>query len=108
MLLGAPRDTMTLLHHVEHVASFPRSASAATKARSSWMERKSRRWFEEFQTTPGIAGSDHYFATIVTAYLATGRIVGEAETVIVDAASITAFAVAWMGRRRFRYADRRR
>lgn len=101
MLLGAPRDTMTLLHHAEHVAKFPNKRIRRYDTPILVDGKKVWRWFEEFDTSESPDGQpDDYFATIVTAYLATGRgklgAVGEAETVLVDAASITAFAVAWM------------
>ena len=59
------------------------------------------RWFEEFDTgnvPPGMA--EDYFATIVEAFLGTGRgrcgVIGEAGSVLVNAAEIVPFAVQWM------------
>lgn len=101
LMLGAPLGRITLLHHAEHLARFPNKRVKRYEAPLLVDGIATWRWFEEFDTSESPDGQpDDYFATIVTAYLATGQgklgIVGEAETVIVDAASITAFAVAWM------------
>jgi aminoglycoside 3-N-acetyltransferase len=102
LLLGAPRDTMTLLHHAEHLADIPGKrirryeAPILVEGRTVW------RPFEEFDTSdPVVEGlPDDYFATIVTAFLATGRghegKVGEAPSVLVEAAEIVPFAVDWL------------
>jgi aminoglycoside 3-N-acetyltransferase len=101
MLIGAPRDRITLLHHAEHVANFPNKRVR----RYEWpiMIDGQRVWrhVEEFDTSNSPDGmADDYFATIVDEYLATGegRVgkVGEAETVLVDAKPIVDFAVRWM------------
>ena len=102
LLLGSPRDTMTLLHHAEHLAEIPGKhirryeTPILVDGKTVW------RSFEEFDTTDpvvdGLPGD--YFATIVTEYLATGRgrtgAVGQAECVLVAAADIVAFAVDWL------------
>ena len=105
MMLGAPRDTMTLLHHAEHLADIPDkrvirySAPLLVDGQTVW------RAFEEFDTSdPVVAGlDDDYFATIVTEYLATGAgrtgRIGEAESVLVDARGIVRFAIDWLERR---------
>ena len=102
MLLGSPRDTMTLLHHAEHLADIPGKhvrryeTPILVDGKTVW------RTFEEFDTTDpvvdGLPGD--YFATIVTEYLATGcgrtGKVGDADCVLVEAADIVAFAVEWL------------
>jgi aminoglycoside 3-N-acetyltransferase len=105
LLLGAPRDTMTLLHHAEHLADIPGKhvrryeAPILVDGRTVW------RWFEEFDTSdPVVDGlADDYFATVVTAFLATGRgragTVGAAPSVLAPAAEIVSFAVDWLQRR---------
>ncbi len=103
--VGAPLDTMTLLHHAEHLARLkdkrirrvevPFAAPGGTK----W------RMIEEFDTGDPVVPTfaDDYFAEIVTDFLSTGEgtrgMIGEAPAVLVDAAAITAFAVAWMEQR---------
>ncbi|WP_158043689.1 aminoglycoside 3-N-acetyltransferase [Skermanella pratensis] len=105
LMVGAPLDTMTLLHHAEHLARIPgkrvrrHEVPFATPAGTAW------RMVEEFETAdpivPGL--EDDYFATVVEEFLAAGRgtrgLVGDAPAVLVDAADITEFAVGWLERR---------
>ncbi|WP_064706469.1 aminoglycoside 3-N-acetyltransferase [Rhizobium bangladeshense] len=102
LMAGAPLDTMTLLHHAEHLADIPNKrlrryeAPFATSAGVVW------RMIEEFDTgdpvVPDLASD--YFGEIVRAFLASGAgaqgLIGEAPSVLVDAASICSFAVAWL------------
>ncbi|MCA1696520.1 MAG: aminoglycoside 3-N-acetyltransferase, partial [Actinobacteria bacterium] len=103
VMVGAPLDTMTLLHHAEHLAQLPgkrviRSEVpfATTDGAVDW------RMVEEFDTCdPVVAGlAGDYFATIATAFLAAGQgragLVGSAPSVLVEAAAMTAFAVDWL------------
>lgn len=101
MMIGAPRDTMTLLHHAEHVADFPNKRIIRYGAPILVDGQKVWRAFEEFDTSdPPDGQPDDYFATIVTAYLATGNgstgKIGAADSVLVDARGVVDFAVAWM------------
>lgn len=102
LMAGAPLDTMTLLHHAEHLAEIPNKrlrryeVPFATPAGVVW------RTLEEFETgdpvVPGLESD--YFARIVSAFLAGGQgaqgLVGDAPSVLVDAAAICSFAVAWL------------
>ncbi len=103
LMVGAPLDTMTLLHHAEHLARIPGKRViryevpfANIGGGVDW------RMTEEFDTAnPVVAGlDDDYFATIVAAFLATKQgsrgTVGAAPSVLVEAAAITAFAVDWL------------
>jgi len=102
LMLGAPLDTLTLLHHAEHLAKIPGKrirrieVPLATLAGTQW------RMIEEFDTgDPIVSGlAEDYFAEIVTEFLATGEgrqgLIGSAPSVLVDAAAITAFGVAWL------------
>ena len=104
LMLGAPLDTMTLLHHAEHLADLPGKhikrydAPILVEGRTTW------RAFEEIDTShPVIDGLDEdYFATIAEAFLATGQgrrgSVGQAPAVLVPAPEIVAFAVDWLER----------
>src|SRR5690606_25720040 len=101
LMLGAPLDTMTLLHHAEHLADFPNKQVIRYEAPLLVDGVATWRWFEEFDTGNVPAGmTDDYFATIVEAYLASGRgkrgMIGEATSVLVDAADIVPFVVGWM------------
>lgn len=102
LMAGAPLDTMTLLHHAEHLARVPGKrikrveVPFATPAGVQW------RMVEEFDTgDPVIEGlPEDYFATIVTEFLQSGRGVqgplGSAAGTLVAAAEIVPFAVAWL------------
>ena len=101
LMLGAPLDTMTLLHHAEHLASFPNKRVIRYEAPLLLDGIPTWRRFEEFDTANVPEGmADDYFATIVEAFLATGAgargLVGEAKSVLVNAAEIVPFAVRWM------------
>lgn len=105
LMVGAPGDTMTLLHHAEHLARIPGKrikrceVPFATPGGTLW------RMVEEFDTAdpivPGLP--DDYFATIVSEFLAASQgsegKIGNAPSLLVDAAAITAFAVSWLERR---------
>ncbi|HLU55545.1 MAG TPA: aminoglycoside 3-N-acetyltransferase [Pseudonocardia sp.] len=106
VMIGAPLDTMTLLHHAEHLADLPGKrviryeVPFATDAGVEW------RTVEEFDTCdPVVDGfAEDYFADIVRDFLATGQgrrgRVGAAESVLVDAPAMCAFAVEWMEKHR--------
>ena len=103
-LIGAPLDTMTLLHHAEHLANVP--GKRIKRVEVPFARADGTEWVmvEEFETgDPVVAGlADDYFGTIVQDFLATvgGRrgLIGDASGIVVDAAAITAFAVAWIER----------
>lgn len=102
LMLGAPLDTMTLLHHAEHLADIPGKrvirydTPILVEGETVW------RQFEEFDTSNPIVASlpDDYFALVVEDFLATGRgvrgRVGLAPCVLVPAAEVVAFAVNWL------------
>jgi aminoglycoside 3-N-acetyltransferase len=103
LLLGAPLDTITLLHHAEHLAQVPDKRViryevpfAAADGTVQW------RMVEEFDTAePVVPGLDEdYFATILAAFLTSGHgaqgKVGAADSVLVEAPAVTAFAVRWL------------
>lgn len=103
LMLGAPLDTMTLLHHAEHLADFPDKrvhryeTPILVDGRTVW------RHFEEFDTADPPDGlADDYFAAIVTDFLVSGKgrqgHVGEARSVLVEAREIVPFAVSWIER----------
>jgi aminoglycoside 3-N-acetyltransferase len=104
LLLGAPLDTMTLLHHAEHLAEFPGKRIRRYEAPILIDRETVWRWFEEFDTSdPPDSLPDDYMATDVTDFLATGRghegKVREAPSVLVEAAEIVPFAVEWLEQR---------
>ncbi|WP_245432639.1 MULTISPECIES: AAC(3) family N-acetyltransferase [unclassified Rhizobium] len=102
LMIGAPLDTITLLHHAEHIANIPEKrirryeVPFAAAAGSGW------RMAEEYSTGNPVLSSleEGYFATIVEEFLGTGRgvcgVIGGADSILVDAGSITALAVNWL------------
>jgi aminoglycoside 3-N-acetyltransferase len=104
LMIGAPLDTMTLLHHAEHMADVPGKrliryeVPFAVDGRTEW------RMCEEFDTSrPVLDGlAEDYFATVVSEFLATDQgmrgLVGKAESVLAPAAEIVTFAVEWIAR----------
>ncbi len=104
LMVGAPLDTMTLLHHAEHLARIPNKRVRRYEVPIAISDGVRWRMVEEFDTSePVVAGlPKDYFATIVSEFLASGQgtqgAVGEAPSVLVDAASICGFAVEWLER----------
>lgn len=100
LMLGAPLDTMTLLHHAEHLANIPHrikryQAPLLIDGKASW------RRFEEYDTSHAPDGlAEDYFAAIVSGFLDTGRgrsgRIAAASSVLVPAAAIIPFAVEWI------------
>lgn len=105
LLLGAPLDTITLLHHAEHLADIPGKHVLRYESPIVVDGHKVWRWFEEFNTgDPIVDGlADDYFEEVVEDFLATGQgkrgLIGDAPSVLVDAPAIVAFAVQWLERR---------
>lgn len=105
LLLGAPLDTMTLLHHAEHLADIPGKRLRRYQTPIVFDGRTIWRDFEEFDTSdPVVDGlADDYFEEVVEDFLATGQgrrgLVGHAPSVLVDAPAVVAFAVDWLERR---------
>lgn len=105
LMLGAPLDTVTLLHHAEHLAQIPGKRLVRydqpilVDGKTVW------RSFEEFDTADPVVDGlpDDYFASIVEAFLDAGAgpggRVGDAASVLLPAAALTAFAVAWLEQR---------
>ena len=105
MLIGAPWDTMTLLHHAEHLADIPGKRLRRYDSPMLMEGKTVWRQFEEFDTgDPVVDGlPDDYFAAIVAEFLATGQgrrgTIGAAPSVLVPAPAVVAFAVDWLERR---------
>ncbi len=102
LMIGAPLDTMTLLHHAEHLADVPdkrvldMEIPHATPGGTHW------RMTQEYESTEAIVAGlpDDYFATLLTDYLRAGHgrqgAIGQAPSILVDAAGIVAFATRWI------------
>lgn len=106
LMLGAPRDTMTLLHHAEHLARIPGKRVLRYEAPMRGADGAVEwRWFEEFDTGIPVVSRlrDDYFADVVTSFLTAGSgalgKVGDADCVLVEARPMVAFAVDWLEQR---------
>jgi len=102
--LGADLDTVTVLHHAEYLAEVPgkRRVRRHRMVAPPGGGPAELRVVECLDDESGIVDhpGEDYFATILKAYLATGRAragrVGGAESELIDAADIVAFGRAWM------------
>jgi aminoglycoside 3-N-acetyltransferase len=105
LLLGAPLDTVTLLHYSEHVARLP--GKRVIRYREPLLVGRSGRWveIEEFDTSGPIVGGawPGYFGDIVRDYLGAGGgrsgQVGGAWSHLLEAPGLHRHAVEWMERR---------
>ncbi|MDG2521164.1 aminoglycoside 3-N-acetyltransferase [Caulobacter segnis] len=102
LMVGAPLDTLTLLHHAEHLARIPGKRVRRIEVPFAVEGEVHWRMVEEFDTSDPVVGglAEDYFARIVRNFLDGGQgavgAVGAAEAVLVDAASICAFGVEWL------------
>jgi aminoglycoside 3-N-acetyltransferase len=102
LMLGAPLDTITLVHHAEHVARMP--GKRIVRYRRKLLRDGAPAWveIEEFDTSLGAVDGlpDEYIEHIAEEYLANGNgtrgLVGAAESVLLDAAGLHRFAVCWL------------
>jgi aminoglycoside 3-N-acetyltransferase len=107
LLLGAPLETTTLLHHAEAIARVPDKRRVTYRIPVLVDGRVEERTYNDIDTSDGAVpyeetGEDP-FAVIVRAALdagigVSGR-VGEAESHLLPAAELTAFAVSWIEER---------
>ncbi len=102
LLLGAPLNSITLLHYAEHLAKVPGKHVVRYKMPILRDGQRVLVEIEEFDTNQGIGGRDagQYFETIAHKYLSSGKgrsgKVGAAQSYLFDAADLTEFAVQWM------------
>ena len=104
LLLGADHDTVTFLHHAEHIVEIPDKRVARFKV--PVLRNGVREWrdMEEYDTSRGAHANfpDDFFARIVDAYMrdasnAGGR-VGDAASCLLPARQLLAFALPVMRR----------
>ena len=102
LLLGAPLDSLTLLHHSEHMARLPHKR--VIRYREPILVNGAKEWveIEEFDTgLPIVPGAwEGYFTDIAQGYLDSGKgktdKVGHAQSYLFDAADLHRYAVEWM------------
>jgi aminoglycoside 3-N-acetyltransferase len=102
LMLGAPLDTVTLLHHAEAIARVPDKRLITFRVRVGDGERE----YTDIDTSAGafpykrLGLDEDEFAVIARSALDAGigvrGRVGAAESVLFPAAELTAFGVAWM------------
>ncbi len=103
LLLGAPLDTLTILHHAETIARIPNKRIVRYKmpilrdGERIWVE------IEDIDTAESIADrhcQEVYFVGIAREYIAAGKArsgkAGNAQTHLFDAADLVEFAVHWL------------
>jgi aminoglycoside 3-N-acetyltransferase len=111
LLLGAPLDSVTLLHHAEYAAAIPHKRVA--RYRVPVARAGERTWLpvEELDSSLGIVPYPYgdYFARAVQAFLDAGLgrsgCVGHAQAHLLDAPALHRFGVSWFERELVRYAD---
>jgi aminoglycoside 3-N-acetyltransferase len=101
LMLGAPLDTLTLLHYAENRAQMRHkrvirySCPILREGARVWVE------IEDFDT--GEPHGDYTFEEIAREYLALGKgrqgTIGNATSYLFDAADLSAFAIAWLDQR---------
>jgi aminoglycoside 3-N-acetyltransferase len=102
LMVGAPWDTMTLIHHADHLAALPEKLVRRYEVPFAGSAGTIWRFIEEFDTTePVIAGlPENYIEQIVTAYVASGggqqAMIGLAPSLLVDARPMLSFAIDWL------------
>jgi aminoglycoside 3-N-acetyltransferase len=105
LMIGAPLDTISLLHHAEHLAQIPGKRIRRMEVPLLLNDQVVWRMIEEFDTVnPVVDGLDaDYFESIANAFLATGQgqrgLIGNAPSAIFPAAGLVDFAVRWLEER---------
>lgn len=100
--LGADLDTLTVLHLAEYLVDLPDKRRVRRHRLVQGADGPVVRVIECLDDSDGIVAreGEDYFATILRAYLATGRAafgrVGNAPSELIEAADVVAFGVAWM------------
>lgn len=104
LLLGAPLDTITLLHCAEHRARIPDKRVVTYRRLMPGVDGPQWVTFEEFDTSEPVNAllpGDH-FERIARAYLASGRGTvgrfGEAPATLCDGRELVAFGTDWLER----------
>ncbi len=102
LMVGAPWDTMTLLHHAEHLARVPNKRVIRVEVPFADDDGTRWRWIEEFDTSePVVEGlPEDAIGRIVEAVVAAGAgrqgLVGAAPSLLVEAEPAVRFAVDWL------------
>lgn len=106
LMLGAPLDTITLLHYAEHRARLPGKRIRRYRRRmpphGDWV------WFEEFDTSEPVLSAfpENSFELIATDFLRSGQgragRVGASEACyLLDGPALVQFGIEWMEQQRY-------
>lgn len=100
LLLGAPLNATTLLHHAEDLADLPDKrifryrCPIVKDGQTVWLD------MEDYETGDKVIDADYTFSQIMGDYLKTGvvksGVVGHAQSYLFDASSVVTFAVEWL------------
>jgi aminoglycoside 3-N-acetyltransferase len=103
LMLGAPLDTITLLHYAEDRAQLPHkrvkryTCPVLRDGQTVWVE------LEEYDTSDTVIAAEYEFDTIARDYLATGKgrsgVVGQAPAYVFPADDLAQFAIEWLEHR---------
>ena len=102
LMVGAPWDTMTLIHHADHLASLPDKLVRRYEVPFAAGEGTVWRFIEEFETGDPVVAAlpGNYIEQIVTAYVANGGgregTIGLAPSLLVNARPMLASAIRWL------------
>ncbi|HEX6545486.1 MAG TPA: aminoglycoside 3-N-acetyltransferase [Bryobacteraceae bacterium] len=105
LMIGAPHDSMSILHHAEHLAQIPGKHVVRMETPFRVGDGVEWRTIEEFDTSEPVVDGlpPDYFGMIMDQFLATGRgtqaVIGSAPSTLVPAADIVDFAVRWLEKR---------
>lgn len=102
LMLGAPLDTITLLHYSEHKARIAGKRICRYQRLMPGVNGPQWIWFEEFDTGEPVCDilPSNCFERIAVDYLASGRgtegLVGAARSHLFDGADLVRYAIEWL------------
>ena len=102
LMVGAPWDTMTMVHHADHLADIADKRRIRIEVPFASPDGTQWRFMEEFETGDPVHETlpENYIEQIVTAYVENGGgsqgAIGAAPSLLVDARPMLAFAVQWL------------
>jgi aminoglycoside 3-N-acetyltransferase len=102
LMLGAPLDTITLLHHAEHLADIPHKRVVRYRRLMPGSDGPEWIEFEEFDTSNPVSAvlPEDCFDRIARELLASGSgssgLVGQAESYLFEGSELVRFGVEWL------------
>ena len=102
LMVGAPWDTMTLIHHADHLADIRDKLTIRIEVPIAGPNGTEWHFMEEFETGDPVheALPENYIEQIVTAYVDSGGgrqdMIGAAPSLLVDARATLMFAIQWL------------